>query len=413
MTPMRTAYRFFRYTLGLLVLYALVSVIAELKFLPGDFTQTSLPFHQVSTFAAALLDLVVVGGLLGSGIYAMRTPDQSVRRLRRFAVLLWSLLVILTVAAGILNLLLAGSALLAMLKVFVIALVVGDIARHLHAWTPIPLVWTVGMVLSVIGTLIGLIPTHDFMLAVVLHTFASGVNTYIAYVLAAVALVFWLIPRFSNMTPLRAGRSLNTVAGLLALAGGLIMLSGLGLSDSWFGSLSALLVPLIYLIFAAHIYRAFSNHNPTNTPAAHWMALGVLLLLLSVGMLGSVQAAIHLWTMGTRLSDLQPTLALLAIVAIILGMLSQVVAEMQDQNHRVIGLAPFWFVAFGSVGGALTLAGAGLVQVYLERILSIGYLNTQALIEPLYKLWVLGGVLLALGVMLYTLIFWLRRLHPH
>ncbi|MFN8562465.1 MAG: hypothetical protein U0703_12800 [Anaerolineae bacterium] len=53
-TTREPAYRFFVQTLALLIVYALVSLIAGLKFLPGDLTQTSLPFNQVSALAAAL-----------------------------------------------------------------------------------------------------------------------------------------------------------------------------------------------------------------------------------------------------------------------------------------------------------------------------------------------------------------------
>jgi nitric oxide reductase subunit B len=226
--------------------------------------------------------------------------------------------------------------------------------------------------------------------------------------LAAVALVFWLMHRFSSITPVWADMSLYTVAGLLALAGALVTLTTLSPDSPLLGGASAIVIALLYLIFASHSYRALSDRNATNTLAAHWTALGVLLLLLG-GVLGGLQAPVRLWTAGTRLSDLQPTLALLAVVAIILGVVNQAAAEMRGDNRRVTGLAPFWLVAFGVIGGGLALAGAGLVQVYLERILSIGYLDTQALLEPLHALWVGGQGLFALGVGWYTLVFWLRR----
>jgi hypothetical protein len=41
--------------------------------------------------------------------------------------------------------------------------------------------------------------------------------------------------------------------------------------------------------------------------------------------------------------------------------------------------------------------------------LSVGYLDTQTLLVPLYSGWFVGLVVLALGIGLYTLIFWLRR----
>ena len=368
----------------------------------------------------------MVGGLLGGGIYAAHVPGQRDERvLHRFAGLLWSLLVVLTVAAGVLNLMPDGlPPVLAVLKVIVIALVVAGVAQNRRSWTSIQLVWTVGMIVSGVCTLIGLIPRNDFMSAAVVQTLAGGVNLYIGEVLAAVALAYWLMHRFSNVTPLWAEMSLNTVAGLLALAGALVTVSTLvplgaptgvnataplGVNATALRDISTPLVPLLYLIFAAHSYHAFSNRNPTNTLAAHWTALGVLLLVLGVGLLGGVQAAMREWTAGTRLSDLQTTLTLWAVVAILLGMINQVSAEMRGHNRRVTGLAPFWLVAFGAVGGGLALAGAGLVQVYLERRLSIGYLDVQTLLVPLYEGWLIGLAALAVGVLIYAAILWRRR----
>jgi nitric oxide reductase subunit B len=66
-------------------------------------------------------------------------------------------------------------------------------------------------------------------------------------------------------------------------------------------------------------------------------------------------------------------------------------------------------VAFGIVIGAGALGSAGVAQVYMERILSVGYLDVQTLVTPLYMLWVLGLLLLAAGIGIYALTFWLRR----
>jgi nitric oxide reductase subunit B len=410
----RIAYRFLANTLVLLVLYALLNLLAVLKFLPSNGLHIWLSFPQISHFAASLLDLAIVGGLLGGGIYAILRPYPYLDlRILRFAFGLWLLLVNWTVVAGVLNGLNALSIIFTLIKVIVIALIIIDIRRNLPKRTPIALVWTIGMVLSAACTLISLLPTNDFFLAAVIHALTAGVNTYIAQVLAAVALVYWLIACFSTVTAFWAEMSLYTVAGLLALAGVLLTLSTLqplGLNLGWLRSAIAIIVPLLTLIFASHTYLAFSNRNKTNTLAAHWTALGVL-LLLGVGILGSLQATVQVWTAGTLLSDLQPTLAQFAVIAILLGVINQVVFEIRGQPRRVTGVAPFWLIAFGMISGGLALAGAGLVQVYLERVIGVDFLETQALIAPLYGLWGLGLALMTLGLLLYGLIHWLRRPH--
>jgi nitric oxide reductase subunit B len=120
-------------------------------------------------------------------------------------------------------------------------------------------------------------------------------------------------------------------------------------------------------------------------------------------------AGIRDFTTGTRLSDLQTTLMQFAVVALLLGVFNQAAAELRGQNRRITGLMPFWLVAFGVVGGGAGLAAAGVAQVYLERLLSVGYLETQTLLIPLYTLWFIGLILLAFGVLIYALGFWARR----
>jgi nitric oxide reductase subunit B len=202
----------------------------------------------------------------------------------------------------------------------------------------------------------------------------------------------------------------------MALAGVLVSIAplhALGAGDltRTFGNIAVFVAPLACLILAAHSYRALSDRNPSRTLSAHWVAFGVLLILLGIGVLGALGSASEIiqWTLGTRLTDLQATLTAFATVAIVLGVINQATAELRGENRRITGLMPFWFVSFGVVGGGVALAGAGLVQVYLERILGIGYLETQTLIIPLYLLWIVGTLSMAVGVGIYALGFRARQ----
>jgi nitric oxide reductase subunit B len=249
-----------------------------------------------------------------------------------------------------------------------------------------------------------------------LRALAIGVSLYIAYPVASVALAFWLMHRFSNITPRWAEMGVNTVAGLVALAGALLTLPMLyTLTDSdivkLLGSVGVVVIPAAYLIFAAHSYRAFSDRNTNVTLSAQWLALSVLLFVIGAGILGGIGAlpGIQEFTTGTQLSDLQMILIRWAVVAVLFGMFNQATAEMRGQNRRVTGLVPFWLVTFGLLGSSAALAAAGVVQVYLERLLSVGYLETQTLMIPLYTLWFIGLLLVGFGILAYALGFWARR----
>jgi nitric oxide reductase subunit B len=218
------------------------------------------------------------------------------------------------------------------------------------------------------------------------------------------------------VTLARSEPGLYIVAGVLSVAGVLVSAAPLYALDSvdfshTVGSVGVVVVPLAMMIFAAHSYRGLSDRNATHTLAAHWYALSLILFLLGIGVLGAIVSApdVNRWTQGTRLTDLQHTLTSLAIIAMLFGVINQSVAEMRGVNRRITGLLPYWLVTFGVLGGGLALAGAGVVQVYLERVLSVGYLDTQSHIEPLYTGWFAGYVIVGIGVVIYAIGFYVRR----
>ncbi len=371
MTPARAAYRFFALTLALLIGYALVHCLALLAISPAS----SQPFAQLNALAAALLDLALVSGLIGGGIYALQPDQTTPRPLLRVALLIDWLLAILTLLAGIFDRL--PSLLLSAAPALVIALVLADTLPRLKTWTAIPLVWSTGISLSAICPLLALIPLSDVRATAALKSLARGVQVHVGWTLAAIALGYFLIRRFSTVSALWAALSLRTVAVLLALAGVLLSLATLiplGLDPGTFGAIGALLVLLIYLIAASHHYRPLANRNETDTLAAPWLALGILLLLSGAGMIGAIQIApaIRRVTAGTWLSALPEQATLWAIMAIILGAINQIAAELRADQRRITGMISFWLVTFSVIGSVLLLAGIGLVQVYVERLLGVG-----------------------------------------
>lgn len=421
----KTAYRFFIQTIALLMLYALAAVAAAVMFVtPETPLARALPYHQLGPLANALLHLAALTGLLGGGVYAAATYRADCRlsdeRLLRVGAALWSALLALAVAAGLLGLL-EGRHLLELPPLLAVPLLAAAGLLGLAVFTgaprtPVAQIWLVGLVLSLTCSLVGLAAPGDFLQTRTLQTLVAGVNLNVAYPLMAVALGFWLMRRFSNVTPGWADIGIYSVAGVVSLAGTLVALSPLYAiyTPDWawtLGGVSAILIPIFYLIFAAHAYRALSDRNPTQTLAAHWFALALLLALLGPGLLGALQAipSVGQWTLGTRLSDLQTTLTLLVPVAMALGMANQAAAELRGHNRRVTGFIPFWLVSFGLLIGALALGAAGVAQTYMERRLSVGYLDAQTLLVPLYALWLGGLILAALGVAIYGLTFWRRR----
>jgi nitric oxide reductase subunit B len=417
----QAALRLFSQTIMLLIVWALAALLAAAQFLSPDAPLArALPYQQISALANVLLHLAALTGLLAGGVYIAVGERVLHAGLLRYTSWLWTALLILALLAGLLNIL-EGRQLLELPPLLDVLLIIVLLAFALNVLlgarqVPAVQVWSIGLLLSAGCTLIGLLPTGDYLADRALRALATGLNLYVALPLAAVALGFWLMHRFSNVTPAWTQMGIYTIAGLVTLAGTLVNLTPLHTlgAPEWtrtLGGLALFIVPLSYLIYASHSYRALADRNATYTFAAHWYALALLLYLLGIGLLGGVQAApsVSAYTLGTRLSDLQSTLALLAPLAMALGVINQATAELRGSNQRVTGLSPFWLVAFGAVGSALALGAAGVAQVFLERRLSIGYLDTQNLLTPLYAGWVFGLLLLALGVGIYAFSFWRRR----
>ncbi|MBA3868819.1 MAG: hypothetical protein H0X30_06670 [Anaerolineae bacterium] len=415
----KTIFRFFQQTVLLLILYVIASLVAGVKFLSADDPLlTVLPYNQAGALANVLLNLTVLTGLIGGGLYLADQWRINTVALR-LAGIVWTILLILAVLAGLFGLL-VGRNLLELPLVLNVVLVVGLLLVLATVLTSIrvPMVrlWTIGLLLVIVSILIGLLPAGDYLQDRGLRALAVGLQMNIAYPLMALTLGYWLMHRFSDLTPAWLEQDIYIAAGLVLLAGMCLTFARVQDAADWvttIGKFATVLAPLLYLLVIARCYPALTQRNGTHTLAAHWFTLSLLLFFLAFGLVAAVQLApaIRPYTLGTRLTDLQSTLTLLAAVVMSLGVVNQAAAEMRGQNWRVTGLTPFWLVSVGILGGGLALAAAGIVQVYLERLLSIGYLDTQALIVPLYIGWVMGLIMLLLGIVLYALGFWSHRPH--
>jgi nitric oxide reductase subunit B len=421
----RLVYRFFGQTVILLMLYLAAALLSAVKFLsPNEPLALSLPYQQLGALSNVLLNLTALTGLIGGGWYLALSERADTRAanetLLRWCAWLWTAGLALAILAGLLNLL-GGRHLLelplplSLLQLVAMLLILVTVFRAAPR-APLPQMWSAGLAVSIVCVGLSLLPTQDYLQDRLLRGLAVGLNLNVGYMLMALALGYWLMHRFSNLTPAWVNHDIWIAAGLVTLAGvwgSLPPLYRLGAPD-WLGTLGSVGVigiPILYLMIAARGYRALSDRNATYTLAGHWFALSVLLLLLGPGLLGGLAASpgIGQWTMGTRLSDLHSTLTALIPIAMTLGVINQAAAELRGQNWRITGLMPFWLVAFGLVGGALALGAAGVAQVYLERLAGVGYVDAQTLLIPLYTGWVFGLLCWASGVAIYALGFWLRR----
>src|SRR5436190_22245684 len=123
-TSQKIIFRFFQQTVIMLILAVIAALVAGVKFLAAnDPLLTVLPYNQAGALANVLLNLTVLTGLIGGGLYL--TDQWRINTVAlRLAGIVWAILLILAVLAGLLGLL-VGRNLLELPLVLNVVLVVG------------------------------------------------------------------------------------------------------------------------------------------------------------------------------------------------------------------------------------------------------------------------------------------------
>jgi nitric oxide reductase subunit B len=90
---------------------------------------------------------------------------------------------------------------------------------------------------------------------------------------------------------------------------------------------------------------------------------------------------------------------------IVLGMITYALPGLtgrsEDSRETTAGFWSFWLQMAGMFGMTMAFAAAGITQTYLERILGIGYLDTQLKLQVHFLMLVATGGLFVIGVGLF------------
>jgi nitric oxide reductase subunit B len=73
----------------------------------------------------------------------------------------------------------------------------------------------------------------------------------------------------------------------------------------------------------------------------------------------------------------------------------------EDARETSAGFWSFWLQIAGMFGMTMAFAAGGITQTYLERILSIGYLETQLKLQVHFLMLASTGILFTAGVALF------------
>src|SRR5690606_11581189 len=185
----------------------------------------------------------------------------------------------------------------------------------------------------------------------------------------------------------------------------------IGVPHYWLpiGGFFSALEPVALVGMAMYAYFAMrrSGLRHPNVLALHWTVGSALFTMFGAGLLGLAHTwpSVNKWTHGTLVTAMHGHAAFYGAYAmIVLAMISYALPTL-TQNRRpegsAVGMWAFWLQLAGMFGMTLSFATAGIGQVYLERILGLGFLETQLKIQVHFLMLVATASLFAIGVILF------------
>ncbi|HKO88484.1 MAG TPA: cbb3-type cytochrome c oxidase subunit I [Burkholderiales bacterium] len=191
-----------------------------------------------------------------------------------------------------------------------------------------------------------------------------------------------------------------------------------GVPSYWLpiGGIFSALEPLALVGMAMYAYSAMKRSGMAhpNTLALHWTLGSAVFTLFGAGLLGFAHTfpSVNKWTHGTLITAMHGHAAFYGAYAmIVLAMITYALPSMtRDRNvsGSAIGYWAFWLQLAGMLGMTLSFGTAGIGQVYLERILGMGYLDAQLKIQIHFLMLVSTASIFAIGVGLFIYDFFRR-----
>ncbi len=393
----KTIYQLLSLTVALLPLYGAGFFASALYELPSQPLDGFFELGVIERVASRAFQLVILSGIVSAGIMIAGggISVRSVIWLRR----LWTTLVIASVGASPFEF---GAALdLAA----AIALLLFLAASYREGGSSVYLrVWQAGLLLIVVSLVAAQLFDSRALDAV------RAFRLQVAYPIAGLSTMFWLMRRYSQVEADWAADGLRTVTLLVTLGGGLISLGRLGLPV--LVSLGATpLIPLCFILLAGHSYRALSSRNENATLAPHWIATATLFWLVGGGFVGtlSIQPAISEAIRGTDLARAQDWLAGWVVLAIVLAFVNESASSLRGDNRRVTGYVPLWLITFGVALASIVMACRGVAQITLRDVAAVEASAMPEVLLPLTVVWIICLLAVAAGIVTFGLGFWLRR----
>lgn len=243
----------------------------------------------------------------------------------------------------------------------------------------------------------------------VVHLWVEGV-----WELIMAAILSFLLIKLTGIDREVAEKWLYVIIGLTFLTG----IIGTGHHYYWIGTPSfwqtwgAYFSAIEILPFAAMVAFSFKmvskkTREHPNRAAILWTVGAAILSFVGAGVWGFMHTLpqVNYYTHGTQITASHGHLAFYgAYAVIVLAMTSYAMPILRksgaipNQNREIFA---FWTMCVSMVFITLSLTGAGIVQVYLQRVLGMSYMETQSHMTLFYGLRLFFGTTFAIGLAVY------------
>lgn len=434
------AYSYFVVALLLYGLQMVFGLLSITKYLGPDPIRDFLPFDVTKEIHTNLLIFWVLTGFMGAAYWLV--PEESRTELHSPRLAYWSLglwtTAGVTAVVGYLFGWTEGNKLLEQPLVVKFAIVVvmlmflynlGMTIWKVRRITTTEAVLVSGLALTAILYLPALLTYDNYTVSIyyrwwTVHLWVEGV-----WEMVQAGLLAYLLIRLSGADREVMEKWLYVIVGLTFIAGILGTAHHyywIGVPSYWlvFGGFFSALEPLAFLGMAMYAYMAMrrSGLAHPNRLAMHWTIGSAIFSALGAGVLGLAHTwpSVNKWTHGTMITAMHGHMAFFgAYVMIVLAIITYAAPALfghgDEEGQSSVGLWAFWLQIAGMFGMTMAFATAGISQTYLERIMGLGYLETQQKIQVHFLMVFATGMLFVLGVGLYLYDFFVlapRRRAP-
>jgi nitric oxide reductase subunit B len=427
------AYWYFAVAMVLFGLQLVFGVLAATKYLGPDPLLYILPFDVAKVIHTNLLIVWVLTGFMGATYWVV--PDES--RTELYSVKLAYIQLGLWVTMGVTAVIGyffrygTGNKLLEQplphkIVIVIVMLMflynIGMTIRRSGRFTTTEGVLLLGLALAAVLYLPALLEFHNYTVAIfyrwwTIHLWVEGV-----WEMIQAGFLAYLLIRLSGADREVMEKWLYVIVGLVFFAGILGTAHHyywVGVPSYWLpiGGIFSALEPLALVGMAIYAYTAMrrSGMSHPNTLALHWTLGSAVFTLFGAGVLGLAHTwpSVNKWTHGTLITAMHGHAAFYGayamIVMAVITYAMPAISPRRSEAGSAVGYWAFWLQIGGMLGMTMAFATAGIGQVYLERILGLGYLDTQLKIQVHFLMLLATASVFSVGVGLFIWDFFRYR----